>query len=589
MVNFQSDCGIPPDGVTFVSSSYIRGTLDIVWSCASILILCTWSILHLNVPPQSSPGPGRHMQKLRRDIARLGTKALWMLINIIAPEFAFAKAWSDRIAAKRVTTRVEGYAKRDGVPWGVSHTYFANMGGFAIKFSPQQDEPAQDSTPDDANATVISASNPPDSNSPLARAVTLPEKLVSKTTLKWSSSAVRTCSSGITAVPSTHELQNVHIDPASVEAEKREISGGHALPDPVRLRLERYSKMKVFSKEMLLKRMERASSLYGEIDWRIDESNSALVAQAVELVTHKQFPWQSDRMEFLFYWRSWLSNLRVFQGDVWILDAQQLLVARELGIIDRLPLVSDEDLDDRNKGDALVKIAAVAQITWFIIQLISRLCSGLATSQLEVTTFATALCSVLTYLVLLDKPQNVSYSVIIPAGRRAKSPEELVQLALLGPSPIFYMRKSMWIPNDALHFDSTQEDRPGSHDRNLRRGTAFAVLIFGAAHCIAWNFVFATEIERTLWIVSSVVIGVAIPAILVVTSGYVWILGLLGYQDDRTIGGNEILAVNTMIWILGLGFLTARGFILVEVFRSLAFMLPSGYLTSWPANLPHIS
>ena len=81
-------------------------------------------------------------------------------------------------------------------------------------------------------------------------------------------------------------------------------------------------------------------------------------------------------------------------------------------------------------------------------------------------------------------------------------------------------------------------------------------------------------IERTGWIVNSIVIGEAIPAILAVTGRYVWLLSLRGYQDDRTIRGDEVVMVITVIWVLGMGFLAARGFILVERFRSLAFLRP---------------
>ena len=51
-----------------------RGTLDIIFSCLSTIILCVWSVQHLNVPCESD-----------RDITI--RKLQWVIFNILAPEF----------------------------------------------------------------------------------------------------------------------------------------------------------------------------------------------------------------------------------------------------------------------------------------------------------------------------------------------------------------------------------------------------------------------------------------------------------------------------------------------------------------------
>ncbi|KAF2193106.1 hypothetical protein K469DRAFT_745478 [Zopfia rhizophila CBS 207.26] len=58
-----------------------RGTMTILWSCLTIIISCTWTILHLNVP---HPEEGAFTKVFR--------KAKWMVINILFPEFIFSKA-----------------------------------------------------------------------------------------------------------------------------------------------------------------------------------------------------------------------------------------------------------------------------------------------------------------------------------------------------------------------------------------------------------------------------------------------------------------------------------------------------------------
>lgn len=50
--NFDTKCSTPENPTNFVSSPDSRGTLDILWSCAFMIITCTWTIQHLNVVEQ---------------------------------------------------------------------------------------------------------------------------------------------------------------------------------------------------------------------------------------------------------------------------------------------------------------------------------------------------------------------------------------------------------------------------------------------------------------------------------------------------------------------------------------------------------
>jgi hypothetical protein len=73
--------------------------------------------------------------------------------------------------------------------------------------------------------------------------------------------------------------------------------------------------------------------------------------------------------------RSWCEvdeSLLLLEGDMWILTACQLYKARISGVMPTLPHVTREDLDDKNKGDVLVKLLAVAQVSWMVFQVIVR-------------------------------------------------------------------------------------------------------------------------------------------------------------------------------------------------------------------------
>lgn len=61
-----------------------RGSLQLLYSCLLTIFTCTWTVLHLNVP-------GRDDSMWTRIV----TKAKWMAITVLLPEFIFSKAVCD--------------------------------------------------------------------------------------------------------------------------------------------------------------------------------------------------------------------------------------------------------------------------------------------------------------------------------------------------------------------------------------------------------------------------------------------------------------------------------------------------------------
>ncbi|KAK3997211.1 hypothetical protein QBC44DRAFT_280831 [Cladorrhinum sp. PSN332] len=78
-----------------------RGTLKLLYQCLATIFVCTWTVLHLNVPAVTDSAWTRGLRQ-----------AKWMAINILFPEFLFAKAVCDlRLALFhlfRLAERVEG-------------------------------------------------------------------------------------------------------------------------------------------------------------------------------------------------------------------------------------------------------------------------------------------------------------------------------------------------------------------------------------------------------------------------------------------------------------------------------------------------
>jgi hypothetical protein len=61
------------------------------------------------------------------------TKFKWMVATILAPELILGKAVGDFVAARRHRRKMRPLAARDGVPWSLNHSYYAQMGGFVVR------------------------------------------------------------------------------------------------------------------------------------------------------------------------------------------------------------------------------------------------------------------------------------------------------------------------------------------------------------------------------------------------------------------------------------------------------------------------
>ncbi|KAG1732849.1 uncharacterized protein EDB91DRAFT_1150514 [Suillus paluster] len=89
-----------------------------------------------------------------------------------------------------------------------------------------------------------------------------------------------------------------------------------------------------------------------------------------------------------------------------ILLPDPLLDLIRAGSIDA-PTLTEKQIHDRSKGNAISKGLIILQVSWFILQLISRAIYHLETTQLEVGTLAFAVLNFITYAVWWNKPLGV--------------------------------------------------------------------------------------------------------------------------------------------------------------------------------------
>jgi len=78
-----------------------------------------------------------------------------------------------------------------------------------------------------------------------------------------------------------------------------------------------------------------------------------------------------------------------------------------------MPIIAEEDIKDRSKGDVLSKGIAILQLVWFIVQLAARYAQSLPISLLEIDTLAVASLTCIAYGLWWKKPKDVGRPYVV--------------------------------------------------------------------------------------------------------------------------------------------------------------------------------
>jgi len=302
----------------------------------------------------------------------------------------------------------------------------------------------------------------------------------------------------------------------------------------------------------------------GRYDWNVHPQHLDVVKT---LFDSGKFPmYDYDR------WRT----LRSMVGDVWVLSAPQLLEARRCGIIDKLPIITQADILDKSKDDALVKTLALIQAVWLAIQLIIRASTKRQSSQIEITALAFAVCALVSYLLLLSQPKDVGGPTILHSNKgwsATSSHFEALANKAVATGP--WKRRDYSMPNFAI----TADDGGGS----FALGTSFGLLVFGAIHLIAWNFEFPSPTERLLWRVSVLLVALLPVSFALIMVLFLVLFDLAGFEEKKADRGHDF-----NIWVHAILFTLPRLFLLVEAIRSTYYLPPNSYTATWASNIPRL-
>ncbi|KAL1876027.1 hypothetical protein Plec18167_005288 [Paecilomyces lecythidis] len=483
---------------------------------------------------------------------------------MIVPEFILALALSEWVLAKKYLTEFECWAKHDGVEWSLAHTYFANMGGFLIRFR------------DDEKDHYMSEEGNSERQSAISEREVFVEQDVEAGVRVSRRSSIQT--DRITLQNESEATMTEPDAPQVIVCPKEDLQAPQRSPSSNTISEER-SKHKqrsdfvsyLNSSKLWIDQHESTMLLwqrYLGLDWHIDEQNQ----KAMRLALQEDSSEHSGKRLLL-----WYSNIRVLQGNVWYVDAPQLLLAREIGLIDKLPVLSAAQLDDQNKDNFLVRSIALAQVSWLVVEVIVRRAQGLPVAQIEVVTLAFSACSLFTYLLLWNKPQDVQVATETTAARRPEV-HEIKSMAAAAPATFGPYRTMPFMAGNAIH-------NRGEIEYGIQTGLVLGGTLFGGLHCLSWNSHFPTSAERILWRVSCLIVTAGPTTIGLVWNGLAISLRSLPQMALKW----RHATITIFSHICALIYLAARVYLTVEMLRALAFSPPATFLqVDWSRYLPHL-
>jgi hypothetical protein len=196
--------------------------------------------------------------------------------------------------------------------------------------------------------------------------------------------------------------------------------------------------------------------------------------------------------------------------------------------------LSEELIRDKSKADGLVKLAAVCQVTWFVLQSITRAAHRLPLAPLEAMTLAYVFLVLITYLFWWLKPKDIATAAIVDLPEM--QPDQLKRFESLAMENVYDDEVPHNENSDSIAWyvvsrdckdevtatvtkgrsnakedieSSHSEDSDDSHvitewDEALYMSkfwplTCILGAAFGALHLMSWNSTFPTTFERWLW------------------------------------------------------------------------------------------
>ncbi|KAF8170575.1 hypothetical protein BJ912DRAFT_1047864 [Pholiota molesta] len=304
------------------------------------------------------------------------------------------------------------------------------------------------------------------------------------------------------------------------------------------------------------------------------------------------------------------------------------------------PSITEEEIQDRSKGDALSKMLVIGQTSWFIAQCITRRAQGLVMTELELVTLAFAALNSFMYFFWWNKPLDVRTTVPVyvfdspipekevpnedfplpspngplritaPQQKPARSAGHYWNLAIgftrnvlvrwpwqaivtifarLGDMAEFAGRSNTIKENEEKVHPFYALNTSDKESNRIVGAVSIIGIIFGGIHCAGWDFLFPTHAEEITWQVASVVVT-GVPCLMVIS-----VLSQSIFFQTETFClerfFEDLKDVSTTIAIyFGLPiYIVARLVLLTEAAIALRNLPPGALLeVQWTSFLPHV-
>ncbi|KAK0516317.1 hypothetical protein JMJ35_000920 [Cladonia borealis] len=281
---------------------------------------------------------------------------------------------------------------------------------------------------------------------------------------------------------------------------------------------------------------------------------------------------------------------RLHGQELYHLVGDDIVKLRRQGALSRLPYISLEELQDRSKVDSFTRAIAVVQILWTVIQICTRAARHLAISQLEIAVAAFAASAIAIYGLNWDKPKGVQVPITI-LQYKSKVPNTISRV--LESTLKMRSGRTGWLAASAEDLFGQRHSEPGAHIGNLVVNSIFNGLIveylglllgsaiFGGIHLAAWNFHYPTRTEQLLWRIASLwctCFCLVVTLIIIIKEK---VEDALPFSLDTL--ENKVIELSLILYVV------ARLYLLVEIFRTLFFLPPSAYISTWATNVPHVA
>ncbi|KAF7305337.1 hypothetical protein HMN09_00785600 [Mycena chlorophos] len=265
---------------------------------------------------------------------------------------------------------------------------------------------------------------------------------------------------------------------------------------------------------------------------------------------------------------------------------------REPGCLEAIREVSDEDVEDKSKGDFFSKGVALLQGLWFVAQCIARAMQRLPLAEIETATLAFAVINIFVWILWWNKPLDVAVPIVVgpipadPIQSSAKRRERPAYRTSRWTASFFHLIGGQ-IPTNRF-FDPRIEfavpmtwHTTALDAGDIGRGLDAAFLgellggaVFGGIHCSAWYSHFPTVVEMWMWRVAALTVTAA-PLLLA--------LGILLENIVSGLGFVPLL----MIPLTGV-YILARLVLMVLPFTSLRSLSPGVFIDiDWSVYIPH--